>query len=101
MDLKDYSCVLCDLGCEETCFHLFFECSFSKDCWATIPILWNLNLSPLDMILQARIDFDSVIFREIIITAYWVIWNTRNKIIFDNGKTIFKCGKDFSKKNLG
>lgn len=86
MDLEDYSCVLCNFGCEETCFHLFFECPFSRDCWATIPINWNLNLSPLDMILQARADFDSTIFREIIITACWVIWNTRNKIIFDNGQ---------------
>jgi len=24
MDLDDYSCVLCSLGCEETCFRLFF-----------------------------------------------------------------------------
>jgi hypothetical protein len=60
---RDYSCVLCNSGCEETMFHLFFECPFSRDCWLTIPIIWNMNLSPLDMILQARADFDNVIFR--------------------------------------
>lgn len=42
MHLDDYNCVLCDLNCEETCFHLFFECPFRRDCWATIPIVWDL-----------------------------------------------------------
>ena len=77
MALNDYDCVLCNLAPEETCFHLFFECPFSRDCWATIPISWNLNLSPLDMILQARADFDNIIFREIFITACWVIWTKK------------------------
>ena len=36
MHLEDYSSVLCNLGCEETSFHLFFECSFSRDCWAPL-----------------------------------------------------------------
>lgn len=86
MALDDYNCVLCDLGTEETSFHLFFECPFSQNCWSTIPIVWNLNLRPLDMILQARADFDSVIFREVLITACWIIWTMRNSIIFDNGQ---------------
>jgi hypothetical protein len=88
MQLDDFNCVLCNLGTEETCFHLFFECPFSRDCWATIPISWNLNLNPLDMILQAKEDFHNIIFREIMITACWIIWKTRNKVIFDNGQ---KC----------
>lgn len=65
--------------CEETSFHLFFECSFSRDCWLSIPINWNLPLGPLDMVLRARADFDNIIFREII------IWVTGNAVIFDNG----------------
>lgn len=47
MILDDYNCVLCNLGCEESSFHLFFECPFSRGCWATIPITRNLNISPL------------------------------------------------------
>jgi hypothetical protein len=86
MFLEDYSCALCDLGCEETCFHLFFECPFSRDCWATIPITWNQHVNPLEMILQARSDFNNPIFREIFITACWLIWTTRNKVIFDHGQ---------------
>lgn len=57
MVLDDYNCVLCNLACEETSFHLFFECPFSQACWPSIPIIWNTNLSALDMILQAREDF--------------------------------------------
>lgn len=44
MQLDDYSCVLCSSNIEESSFHLFFECNFSKDCWASIPIDWNLNI---------------------------------------------------------
>ena len=54
MFLEDYSCVLCTTGHEETLFHLFFECPFSISCWNTIPISWNMNLQPLDMVIAAR-----------------------------------------------
>lgn len=85
MHLDDYTCVLCSTGCEETGFHLFFECSFSQSCWSTIPIAWNTNLQPLDLIIEARTDFGNALFREIFISACWVIWTTRNSIIFYNG----------------
>jgi hypothetical protein len=101
MALDDYNCVLCNLGCEETNFHLFFECSFSRDCWATIPINWNLSLSPLDMILQARADFNNAIFIEIAITACRVIWNTRNDVIFDNGQINIHLWKRQFKEEFG
>lgn len=84
MYLEDYSCVLCSSGLEETCFHLFFECPFSQDCWHSINIHWDLSLPPLDMIIQARSDFGSPTFREIFITACWIIWKSRNGVIFDN-----------------
>ena len=101
MTLDCYNCVLCNLDCEETCFHLFFECPFSRDCWSTIPINWNLNLNPLDMILQARENFGDAIFREIVITACWTIWNTRNGVIFDNGQVNINLWKRHFKHELG
>ncbi|EER99102.3 hypothetical protein BDA96_02G261200 [Sorghum bicolor] len=101
MHLVDYSCVLCNQGCEESSFHLFFECSFSKECWASIPIIWDLNLNPLDMIIQARLTFGSAIFREIFITTCWIIWNTRNNIIFDNGQKNLQLWKMQFKAQLG
>lgn len=82
--LEDYSCVLCNSNQEETLLHLFFECPFSIACWTSIGIQWNSNLQPLDMLLAARQAFGSKIFREIIITATWVIWLVWNGVIFDN-----------------
>jgi hypothetical protein len=101
MHLDDYNCVLSNLGCEETSFHLFFECPFSRDWWATIPIDWNLNLTPLDMVLQARADFKNAIFREIAITACWVIWNTRNYVVFDTGQINIHLWKRQFKEEFG
>jgi len=102
MELDDYSYVLCNSGFEETSFHLFFECAFSRDCWLiTIPINWNMSLGPLDMILQARVDFDNGIFREILIIGCWVIWTTRNGVIFDNGQVNINLWKRHFKHDLG
>ena len=100
-ELEDYNCVLCNEGHEETSFHLFFECAFSKSCWNTIPIDWNLNLQPLDMVIEARTAFGSIIFREIFITACWIIWTTRNGVIFDSGQIDLSAWKRQFKNELG
>ena len=101
MHLDSYNCVLCNMNCEETCFHLFFECPFSRDFWSTIPINWNLNVRALDMILQARENFGNANFREIVITACWIIWTTRNGVIFDNGQININIWKRQFKEELG
>lgn len=99
MVLDDCSCVLCNQNCEETCFHLFFECPFSRDCWAVLSINWNLNLSPLDMVLHARIDFNNQVFREVVITACWTIWKIINSVIFDKRQVnIFMWKKQFKEE---
>lgn len=100
-NLDDYSCVLCNNGIEETLEHLFFSCSFSQDCWDTLHIYWNLNLDPLDMVIEARRSFGHPIFREIMITACWVIWKLRNNIIFDNGNCSLSSWKHIFKEELG
>lgn len=82
MYLEDYSRVLCNTNTEESCFHLFFKCPFSRACWNTLSICWNYNLNPLDMLLQASADFGSSIL-EVVITACWEIWKARSGIIFD------------------
>jgi hypothetical protein len=38
------------------------------------------------MVIVARTEFDSSIFREIFVTACWVIWKTRNAVIFNNAQ---------------
>jgi hypothetical protein len=73
MLLEDYLCVLCNANVEENSFHLFFQCPFSISCWNLLSISWNPNLDPLDTMLQARVDFGSSIFRELVITACWII----------------------------
>ncbi|RCV12993.1 hypothetical protein SETIT_2G311300v2 [Setaria italica] len=83
MFFEDYNCVQCIENCEETLSHLFFECPISQACWIFLGINWDVNLPPLDMIIQAREQFGNCIFREIVIIASWAIWTHRNGIIFD------------------
>jgi len=99
--LDDYNCVLCNTNTEETCFHLFSTCPFSAACWNSINISWNTNLEPLDMVYQARISFGSKIFRELVITACWVIWTTRNGVIFDGKAHSLNQWKRAFKDELG
>jgi hypothetical protein len=101
MFLEDYSCVLCNTGLEETLFHLFFECPFSTSCWQSISIQRNLNLQSLDMVITAREQFGSNIFRELVITACWAIWLCRNGIIFDNEEVSLNAWKRRFKDELG
>jgi len=83
MHLTSYTCAICNLDVEETMYHLFFECPFSQACWNLVGVSWNLNLPHLDMILDARLSFGNPIFREVLITACWSIWCSRNNLIFD------------------
>lgn len=62
---------------------------------------WNLNLDPLDMVIEARTNFGHRIFREIMITATWIIWNTRNGVIFDNGTRNLLVWKKQFKEEFG
>lgn len=80
--LSSYNCAFCN-STEETCFHLFFSCQISTLCWNAINIHWDLNLPPLDMMCAARNAFNSSIFRELVITACWIIQKSRNAIIFE------------------
>jgi hypothetical protein len=64
MYLDDYNCAICNSNVEETCMHLFFECPFSLSCWNHIGIHWDFSLPPLDMLIEARTNFGSPIFRE-------------------------------------
>ncbi|KAF8659249.1 hypothetical protein HU200_058656 [Digitaria exilis] len=63
--------------------HLIFGCPFSSACLTYLNIHWDTSVNFQTMILQARVNFHSVIFREVIIMAMWSIWTHRNSIIFD------------------
>uniref|UniRef100_A0A0A8Y9Z1 Reverse transcriptase zinc-binding domain-containing protein n=1 Tax=Arundo donax TaxID=35708 RepID=A0A0A8Y9Z1_ARUDO len=64
---------MCNLGTEETNFHLFFGCPFSMRCWEYIGIgiSWNPELQFFDMLIQGRTDFQQNFFMEIFIVAAW------------------------------
>ncbi|KAF8668063.1 hypothetical protein HU200_052458 [Digitaria exilis] len=59
--------------------HLFFLCPFSQWCWRFLSIQWDTSLVFMEMIIQSRRDFQSKVFREIIILAVWAIWTHRNE----------------------
>jgi hypothetical protein len=69
MELQDYICVLCSTNSEESLLHLFFECPFSKWCWRMLNIHWNTSLTPQDMLIKGRRQFNCKIFREVIMVA--------------------------------
>lgn len=57
MHLPSYHCVLCVQHEEETLHHLFVECPFSQACWIFLGVQWDLELSPLDMVMSSRDKF--------------------------------------------
>lgn len=76
--MDDQTCVLCNNGVEVPFIFYLIVCSLRA---SYLNIHWNLNLQPLDMIIEARTNFCSIIFREIVITTCQIIWKMRNSII--------------------
>ena len=75
-------CVMCDSGEEETIDHLFFDCAFAKECWATKHIDWDVSLPLLDRFTQARSAHTIPFFTEAALIAAWELWKVRNDKIF-------------------
>jgi hypothetical protein len=83
---NNYNCVLCNSNVEETAFHLFFSCTFSRACWQHLGIQWNFASDFFQMLIQAKQQFSNPYFMEIFIIAAWQIWKQRNNFIFDRGR---------------
>jgi hypothetical protein len=62
MILPSYTCVMCVENLVEDIHHLSFACPFSDACWTYLGVHWDLALEFQTMVLQARIQFNSVIF---------------------------------------
>ena len=75
--------LLCDIGAEETIYHLFFTCPFVVYCWNILGFIWDNNLSLADRILQARQVHNLPFFIEAFLIAAWDIWKLRNDRVFD------------------
>ena len=100
MFLPSYFCVLCVENLEEGIRHLFFSCPFSDACWTYLGVHWDLSLDFQVMVLHARLQFNSVIFREIFIIGCWSIWCHRNDLIFDGASLSFSQWRRFFVKEL-
>jgi hypothetical protein len=91
MHLDSYHYVLCVEHVEEDIIHLFFNRPFSQACWTFLGIAWDITLDHQLMFLKAREDFNSVIFREVIIITSWNLWCHHNNIIFDGASLSFSA----------
>jgi hypothetical protein len=90
---NDFTCVLCDLKREETTFHLFFNCPFSKRCWKHLNINWCYQTDFFTTFEMARHTEGSPYFMEIFSIAAWQIWKQRNNFILDRGRPSFESWK--------
>ncbi|KAG8051905.1 hypothetical protein GUJ93_ZPchr0001g32677 [Zizania palustris] len=79
---SDLHCSLCTMQHLESICHLFFNCAFSKHCWARIEIVWRQGSSPMQIIINSRSDYSWPFFMEIIVTGAWGLWIRRNDCIF-------------------
>uniref|UniRef100_A0A453EW12 Reverse transcriptase zinc-binding domain-containing protein n=1 Tax=Aegilops tauschii subsp. strangulata TaxID=200361 RepID=A0A453EW12_AEGTS len=51
---SNLDCLLCGLHVEETVEHLFFHCTFSKECWWRLNICWATVGNRLDLVEQLK-----------------------------------------------
>jgi hypothetical protein len=64
---------------------------FNQASWTFLGISWNTTLDHQLMFLKAREDFNSVIFREVVIIASWNLWCHCNDIIFYGASLSFSA----------
>jgi hypothetical protein len=76
------TCVLCQDQVLETRDHLFFECTFAKNCWNTCHIIWDMDLAIEARYATARLIFAGPCFMEIVACVAWNVWKERNDYIF-------------------
>jgi hypothetical protein len=49
MVLDDYTCAVCKSGSMETLNHLFLQCNFAAQCWATLNLVRNVESDPFNI----------------------------------------------------
>jgi hypothetical protein len=72
----------------ETIHHLFFECLYAKFLWRVVYLMFRI--SPLLSIDDLFVNWSKIadnLYSSLLLTAAsalcWIIWITRNKIVFD------------------
>lgn len=93
-------CVLCEKSIEETMEHLYFECDYSRQLWATLlkwlgetHIIgsWNAETEWLEKRSSSRVK--AQLLRFLYATVVYLVWAERNQTRFQD-KKITKPTKD-------
>jgi hypothetical protein len=86
---NNYNCELCFKNVEETTFHLFFTCDFSKKCWEHLHIYWETDLDFFTLMERASQQHTTAFFMKIFILGAWLIWKQRNDHSFNRQRPSF------------
>jgi hypothetical protein len=84
MQLESYNCVRCSLNTEETSNHLFLSCPFAKECWNSISISFQSNITSTETVLEIRAQSNNRFFMISAILMSRAIWTVRNDLSFKN-----------------
>jgi hypothetical protein len=102
---KKKSCIwppmteFCILQKEEKLRHLFFKCSFVRNCWSQIGVVVPTWLKPKRAKRHIKRSFRIPFIMKIIIIMCWCIWTERNAWLFNNEDSrIIKCIDHFKKE---
>jgi hypothetical protein len=57
--------------------HLFFDCTFARQCWSIILFHWDMSLGIEDRFLKAIREHVIPFFKEVALIAAWYVWKFR------------------------
>ncbi|GKE03417.1 RNA-directed DNA polymerase, eukaryota, partial [Tanacetum coccineum] len=91
VEIQSIICPTCNKEVESTS-RVFFSCSLVRDIYRKIAVWWELSYSDFqkfddwfDWLLAARVSSKQRLMLEgIFYIAWWLIWNNRNKYLFDS-----------------
>ncbi|KAL4561275.1 hypothetical protein LXL04_033439 [Taraxacum kok-saghyz] len=87
------NCVFCKVE-EESELHLFLQCAWVKEIWASIALWCELDFAGIDSLGQVLKLFHTLlqspvqkkVTNTITLATFWFIWKARNDAIFNNKK---------------
>jgi hypothetical protein len=79
---NDFTCLLCAARLEETLTHLFFNCSFDRECWEAVGIAWPNSDKRFTLLHGGKDAWGRPMFMEVFVVVAWGIWKERNNKYF-------------------
>jgi hypothetical protein len=87
-------------GVTETVDHLFLNCHFSRDCWNSIGIAIQNDVTILQAVQQIKDQAYPSFFMLTIILMCWSIWIVRNDLIFKGIQPSVVRAKEIYRKEM-